>query len=182
VLDPVTGKPHRVIGFGERSNSTLGYTLARGHGDVILVGNPFSDSGAAVSAENQTLDGRTWTRRGGFPSAATLLGLDDVDGDGVTDFLLCAPVSFPEEGGDRATAWVLSGARDEVLQSFEPDPAEDSYFGVSATRLGDLDGDGVDELAIGAATVRGWRLFNGRVHVLSPKTRKRIRLIERSGR
>ena len=178
-FDPVTGEHRRSIGFGGASFGTLGLTLARGHGDVILVGQPFQDVRAAVTAQNPTIDGRTWARRGGLTSAATLVGLDDVDGDGVEDFLLCAPVSFPAEGGDGATAWVMSGARDEVLRALEPDPGEDSCFGVSAARLGDLDGDGVDEVAIGAATVRGWRVFPGRVKLISPVSGKVVRVLTR---
>ncbi len=78
----------------------------------------------------------------------------DLDGDGVGDLLVGAPKSAV--AASRAgTAWLLSGpisAGDHALAdeaiAITGDAADD-YLGWSATALGDVDGDGFDDFALG---------------------------------
>lgn len=76
-------------------------------------------------------------------------GLGDVDGDGLPDFAVGAP---REDGAgiDAGRAYVVSGADGTtVLRAFSGVAAGDD-FGAAVSRLGDVNGDGVPELAVGA--------------------------------
>jgi hypothetical protein len=77
-----------------------------------------------------------------FDAAAT--ALDDLTGDGTEDLVI---------GMDRGvdTTFVLDGVTDAPLQMLTPDRAETTgSFGTAVARVGDLTGDGVDDLAVGA--------------------------------
>ncbi len=72
------------------------------------------------------------------------LGLPDIDGDGVADFAVSAP------GAERVD--ILSGATRTLIRSIvDPNfgPTE-HQFGFAMADAGDLNGDGVSDLAIGA--------------------------------
>lgn len=69
--------------------------------------------------------------------------LDDVDGDGVDDLAVAAP------RGDRVH--VFSGETRERLYTFgDPDGEGGFFFGNALAAVGDVDGDGRDDLAVGA--------------------------------
>jgi hypothetical protein len=109
-----------------------------------------------------------------FGVSASSLG--DLNGDGVTD--LAVGADGDDDGGtDRGAVWVLFLNTDGTVKShqkisdtqgnFTGILDNDDFFGVSASSLGDLDGDGVTDLAVGAyydddgGTNRGavWVLF-----------------------
>ena len=96
---------------------------------------------------------------GQFGFALDVLG--DLDGDAVPEVLVGAPGEdlIPGEAGeyDGATfghAYVLSGATGDVIRTLEsPNRASEdwgAYFGWAVAVMGDLDGDGVADLAVGA--------------------------------
>jgi hypothetical protein len=94
-------------------------------------------------------------------------GLGDVNNDKVPDFIVGAPgVEF---GGviDRGGALVISGATGDLIYGL---PAEipDEGFGKSVAGLGDLDGDGAGDFAVGApnAVIDG-QSRSGAVYVYS---------------
>jgi hypothetical protein len=82
------------------------------------------------------------------PSAGALFGLaitglDDVDGDGVGDLAVGAP------GADRV--FVISGATRAVIRTLtDPDNFTGHRFGFGVAAVGDIDGDGADDLGVGA--------------------------------
>ena len=118
----------------------------------------------------------------------SVASLGDLDGDGVTD--LAVGAVFDDDGGtDRGAVWMLFLDTDGTVKSHQKiSDTEgnftgilDNYdgFGGSVGSLGDLDGDGVTELAVGATddddggSNRGavWVLFlNGPVSVSIPET------------
>ena len=83
----------------------------------------------------------------------------DLDGDGVTDLALGA--FFDDDGGiDRGAVWILFLNSDGTVKghqkisdtqgSFTGVLDDSDYFGFSVANMGDLDGDSVSDLAVGA--------------------------------
>ena len=87
----------------------------------------------------------------GFPGA-----IGDLDGDGVSDLA----VGAPDDGNDRGAVWILFMNTNGTVKSYQKitenmggftgDLNTNDFFGRSVTSLGDLDSDGVTDLAIGA--------------------------------
>jgi len=83
----------------------------------------------------------------GYGFGGSLAALGDVDGDGREDFAIAPfyqPASFPGPLGASGDVRLYSGATLAQIRSF-PMPSGRS---TRVTRLGDLDGDGVGELAL----------------------------------
>ncbi len=89
----------------------------------------------------------------------SLASLGDLDGDGVGD--LAVGVRFDDDGGvSRGTVWILFLNDDGTVNSYQKISSTEGgftgpldngdYFGSSVASLGDLDGDGVADLAVGA--------------------------------
>jgi FG-GAP repeat len=75
-------------------------------------------------------------------------GLDDVNGDGVPDLAVGAP------GTDRVQ--ILSGADAGVIRTIsDPDGLTGKQFGFAVADVGDVNGDAIDDVAIGAPGVLG---------------------------
>ena len=75
-------------------------------------------------------------------------GAGDVDGDGWPD-VIAGQDHSEFVGYDSGAAWVYSGRTGFILQGFTGD-SEDDLFGVEVTGLGDVDGDGFADVAVGA--------------------------------
>ena len=137
----------------------FGYAVA-GPGDLngdgvpeILVGGVAGMLGAVTAysgANGSVLLTVTGTTPGdGFGTAAA--GTGDVDGDGTPDFAVGAPratpppIFFPKAG----EAFVFSGATGLPVHSFQGTAALD-LFGTSLAGVGDVTGDGIPDVAVGA--------------------------------
>ncbi len=72
----------------------------------------------------------------------SVAGLGDVNGDGVGDLIVGAP------GADRV--FMLSGATLAVLRTIVDPNGTDHLFGRTVANAGDVNGDGVDDIAVGA--------------------------------
>jgi hypothetical protein len=94
---------------------------------------------------------------GGFPES--MINLEDLDGDGVAD--LAAGAKFDDDGGaNRGAVWVLFLNRDGTVkdhhkissttEDFRGGLDNNDQLGQSMARLDDLDGDAVQEIAVGA--------------------------------
>ena len=77
-------------------------------------------------------------------------GAGDVNGDGFDDLIVGAPGIFFNDGANRGGARVLSGSDGSALFSFFGDSAND-FFGISVSGAGDVNGDGIADLVVGAA-------------------------------
>ena len=90
---------------------------------------------------------------------ASVASIGDLDGDGVTDLAVGA-VGDDDSGGARGAVWILFMNNDgtvaseqkisETAGNFGGDLDDIDNFGASVASIGDLDGDGVPDLAVGA--------------------------------
>ena len=79
---------------------------------------------------------------------ASVSGAGDVNGDGFADLIVGAP-NDDNNGTSSGSARVLSGVDGSVLYTFDGDSAGDE-FGISVSGAGDVNGDGYDDLIVGA--------------------------------
>ena len=106
----------------------------------------------------------------GFGSSVTNLG--DLDGDGIVDLAVGAR-GDDDGGAGRGAVWILFLNQNGTVKSHQKISGTEgnfagpldkhNFFGSSVTNLGDLDGDGIVDLAVGADgdNIRGavWILF-----------------------
>lgn len=110
----------------------------------------------------------------GFGSAAT--GLGDLDGDGVLDLAVGAQFGDDPGGSARGVAYVLFLNADGTVKAhqkisdaqgnFTADLSDGDRFGMSLANLGDLNGDGIVDLAVGAPRLDDGGTDRGAVFVL----------------
>jgi hypothetical protein len=92
-----------------------------------------------------------------FGGAVANIG--DVDNDGVTDFAVGAPRD-DDGGSNKGAVWVLFMDNDGTVKTlqkisstegnFDGNLNSDDRFGSAVAGIGDIDGDGVNDLAVGA--------------------------------
>jgi hypothetical protein len=146
----------------------------------IVVGEPTWRRARAISgATGATL----WTRTipphalgadGLYFYGETVATVFDVDGDGVRDVMVGARQPSIPGGGccnppmhyGTGFCELLSGSTGNLLHVFVGS-RRDSQFGSFAKAIGDLDGDGVAEIAIGSMA-GGLRIFSGRAGYSAP--------------
>ncbi len=126
-----------------------------GRGDY-LIGNPGCPHANVREGCISMYSGRTgtvlWSVRGrepldgfGFSSAR----YQDFDHDGKCDVLVGISRGWAEHDGPPGYVRILSGATGAVLSSFEGPPKERD-FGSAVADIGDVDGDGKDEILAGS--------------------------------
>ncbi len=164
VVEAVSGGTGTLLWFhtGLQDYEQRGWALAPagdwngdGVGDVIS-GSPFYDLAAVVNAGLvKILDGVTGVQIWTFTGAASgdrfgfaVAGGFDFDHDGYDDILIGAPGA--DFGGvDSGRVYLYSGVIGALVWTFDG-LAPGDEAGASVAWLGDVDGDGIDDFAIGA--------------------------------
>ena len=109
---------------------------------------------------------RTWIGAPGERFGHAVAAVGDLDGDGREDLAVGAPYA-DNTGADAGRVYIflgadpLPGAADIVLDGPQPG----GRFGWSIAGLGDFDGDGRDDLAVGAPYTSNTHLQGGAVYV-----------------
>jgi hypothetical protein len=170
--------------IGDEAGNYMGWSVA-GVGDLdgdgvpeLMIGTPYARAGEVIGAGNAVVrSGATgdliYTFEG--EDAGDFLGwavasIDDLDGDGVTDLLLGAPSASPGGHPQAGRIEVRSGRTGELLYGLSG-TEDSSHFGRSLAALGDLDGDGMSDFAVGAPIASPSGLSQaGSVFVFSGKT------------
>lgn len=124
---------------------------ANSQGQVFVFSGASANGGSLI----QVLDnpGETF----GFFGGAGIIGVGDVNGDGVGDIAVGAP---DQDGQGRV--FVFSGATGDPLGAVDnPTPQESAKFGEALVLVGDVNGDGLADLAVGAPRQNGPPLPSG---------------------
>jgi hypothetical protein len=148
--DLVVSKPHNFDGAGGVP------------GELYLHLGPLTGTSQVEDADT------TWTGTQSRQSfGASVAGLGDVNGDGLADFAAGAP--FDDAGSPNSLSGAVYVYYGPAAVSGGPDEADvriygtaDEYLGTGVHDLGDLDGDGVDELGVDTVRQPGvFRVFRG---------------------
>jgi len=143
--------------------------------DDILIGAPLNNEGPGDdSGQTYLIFGKAtgWTRDvslgtadasfqgqvGDDSSGTSVAGAGDVDGDGYDDFLIGAPLNDEGPGNEGGQSYLIFGkasgwAMDTGLANADASfwgQAGDDYSGSAVAGAGDVNGDGYDDLLIGA--------------------------------
>ncbi|HVM15090.1 MAG TPA: integrin alpha [Egibacteraceae bacterium] len=110
---------------------------------IVLLALP----GAAAAVLTPPTAHRVGPPAGAAGFGASVAGLGDVDGDGAGDVVVGAPGS--------GHVYVVSGATGAILHDIADPAGGGSNFGFSVAGIGDVDGDGVSDLAVGAPSASG---------------------------
>jgi FG-GAP repeat len=169
---------------GQAAYAYLGSSVS-GAGDVdgdgfddLIVGAYQADPGGRLSAGSAYVySGATGSLLWQFDgqTAYDFLGVSvsdagDVDGDGFDDLIVGAFGANPGGRLNAGSAYVYSGATGSLLWQFDGQAAEDR-MGISVSGAGDVDGDGFDDLIVGAwGASPGGRLYAGSAYVYSGAT------------
>jgi hypothetical protein len=178
--------PIRVIrgegpGFG-CSLALLGDLDGDGAGE-ILVGDPLHQSDGLSTGRVwvfSLLDGRVIradagdSREGDRELGTVVTAVGDVDGDGIEDYAFGSCKS----AANRGRVVIASGSTGEEIRRLEG-VVEGQYYGYSLAPLGDVNGDGVADIAIGSYRIGGAsnRTPEGRVEIRLGGTWERWRTL-----
>lgn len=167
--------------------SHFGYAVA-GIGDVsgdgiadVAIGASNENSGAgrayvfngSTGALLRTLVSPDTQNNGSFGKEVSALA--DVTGDGVGDLIVGADNEDTSGSAFNGRAYVFNGATGALVHTLDtPNPAIGGRFGEHAVDMGDVTGDGVSEIAVGAHNEQNTERGDGSVYVFNGATGARI--------
>ena len=157
--------PHELVAgptfLGDAAGDQFGRSVS-GAGDVngdgfadLIVGASGDDNNGSYSGSARVFSGLDGSVLHTFLGDAagdrfgrSVSGAGDVNGDGFDDLIVGA-YGDDDNGSSSGSARVFSGVDGSVLHTFLGDAAGD-YFGSSVSGAGDVNGDGFDDLIVGA--------------------------------
>ncbi|MCX7045566.1 MAG: FG-GAP-like repeat-containing protein [Candidatus Sumerlaeota bacterium] len=127
---------------------------------------------ALTGAQIRAFDSPNPETDGGFSRSVAVIA--DLNGDGVADIIIGAPHEDPSltvvDGG---RVYLFSGADGSRLRTLvSPNPETSGLFGASVAAVGDVDGDGIPDIVIGAPgeAGAGGAASAGRAYIISGVT------------
>lgn len=167
---------------GESAYHGLGFAIASvpdvtgdGVRELLAGGNRYGSPGDAALYDGAS--GAKLHAFSGPPFGEAVATAGDVNGDGVADYFLgdIFAATQPIKAGK---AWIYSGASPStLLYSFQGDQA-DQYLGGAGCGLGDINGDGYGDVAIGSWGAAAGAPFSGKVEIYSGADGSVLRTID----
>lgn len=164
--------------IGENANDEFGFAVSEA-GDIdndgfddVIIGAPGRDAAYIYYGSATGLDSSTEQRvskQADSNFGYSVSGAGDVNDDGNADIIVGAPNFKNGSGVNRGRAYVYYGSDSGIDTSGEDWAArsviDGSLFGTSVTNAGDINGDGVDDIAIGDPYFNSNQEEVGSVHV-----------------
>lgn len=146
---------------------TLGDINGDGFAD-ILVGARYADVGQLVDAGSVSVfSGKNGSElmhlsgdNAGDWFGVSVSGIGDLNGDGVSEFIVGAQFAKRSDGQQTGAAYVYSGLTGSRMYSLYGNLA-DGRFGVSVAGGGDIDGDSIPDFIVGAYTEGAAYVYSG---------------------
>jgi tetratricopeptide (TPR) repeat protein len=167
---------------GEREGDQFGSTVAgytKGKTTFLMIGAP--NAGPRKTGRVYVYDGLTLKPRFVLESDATGVAFGymfmsvpgDLDGDGVPD-LYATDFTNTAKGPSTGRAYVFSGQSGKNLFTFTGE-TQGEGFGIGPATAGDVDGDGISDLIVGAWQYAGAAVSGGRAYLYSGKHSKLLK-------
>lgn len=141
--------------------------------DDFLVGSPSSPSGIGSAEVVSGLKGtvlRAWSAAAiGESFGSAVAGVGDLDGDGLAEVAIAAPLGNGGNGAGSGVVRIYRASDGMLLRTHGGDSAGD-HFGWSISDCGDLDGDGVTDMIVGAVDDDNQGSSSGSVRAFSGTT------------
>ena len=162
-----TGKTHQFYGISNYDKGSAVTTTSTSWEEQVT---------KTVEINPATTNGPTLT--GGDNFGSSIVDIGDLDGDGVND--LAVGAGKDDEGGSaRGAVHIMfmntDGSVDSTVEINDsttngPELEDDDSFGRSVANIGDLDGDGVNDLAVGADKDNAGGANRGTIHIIHMNT------------
>lgn len=164
-----------VAEIGDVTGDGISDLVAGAYGIVTFADESFAGHAYIINGSDgaslHLLWSQHWQGYGYF--GCSVAGIGDIDGDGVPDVVVGA------EGENAGYAYTFSGNTGSLiceLQSLYPET--DGRFGSSVAGIGDIDGDGIPDVAVGAPDEDAVLANAGRVYLINGSDGTVIRALQ----